>query len=163
MGRNLDDIIKRLPAERQTKIAALSLQKTEEMMAHAQTLADIRKAVGKTQTEVAKQLGIKQHAVSQLEKRSDTYVSTLRRFLQSLGMKLELSVVAKDGARVDLPNFLVAASGGIPAKVVRDRRPLASAKPAVGAQSRRSLKSASSTTRKKTHAARKLSSVLQDA
>ena len=163
MGRNLNDIIKRLPAERQTKIAALSLQKVEEMMAHAQTLADIRKAVGKTQTEVAKQLGIKQHAVSQLEKRSDTYVSTLRRFLQSLGMKLELSVVAKDGARVDLPNFLVAASSGIPAKVARDRRPLASAKPAVGAQSRRGSKSASSTTRKKTHAARKLSSVLQDA
>ncbi len=106
MGRNLDDIIKSLPAKRQTKIAALSKQKVEEMIAHAATLSDFRKAVGKTQVEVAQELGIKQNAVSQLEKRSDTYVSTLRRFLKSLGLTLELSVVDKSGARIDLPNFL---------------------------------------------------------
>ena len=106
MGRNLDDIIESLPAERQAKIASLSRKKVEEMIAHAATLTDFRKAVGKTQAEVAKELGIKQNAVSQLEKRSDTYVSTLRRFLKSLGMTLELSVVAKNGARIDLPNFL---------------------------------------------------------
>jgi DNA-binding XRE family transcriptional regulator len=105
MGRNLDDIIRSLPADRQAKIATLSHKKVEEMIAHAATLTDFRKAVGKTQAEVAKELGIKQNAVSQLEKRSDTYVSTLRRFLKSLGMTLELSVVAKTGARIDLPNF----------------------------------------------------------
>jgi transcriptional regulator with XRE-family HTH domain len=106
MGRNLDDIIKSLPAKRQKKIAALSNQKVEEMIAHAATLSDFRKAVGKTQVEVAQELGIKQNAVSQLEKRSDTYVSTLRRFLKSLGMTLELSVIDKNGSRIDLPNFL---------------------------------------------------------
>lgn len=106
MGRNLDDVIKSLPAERQAKIANLSDKKVAEMIAHATTLTDFRKAVGKTQAEVAKVLGIKQNAVSQLEQRSDTYVSTLRRFLKSLGMTLELSVIAKDGARIDLPNFL---------------------------------------------------------
>lgn len=106
MGRNSDDIIKSLPAERQAKIVALSQKMVEEMMVEAKTLADFRKALGKTQVEVAKILGIKQNAVSQLEKRSDTYVSTLRKFLQSLGMKLELSVVAQNGARFDLPNFL---------------------------------------------------------
>ncbi len=106
MGRNLDDVIKSLPAGRQEKITALSQKKVEEMIAHAATLTDFRKAVKKTQAEVAKELGIKQNAVSQLEKRSDTYVSTLRRFLKSLGMTLELSVVAKNGTRIDLPNFL---------------------------------------------------------
>lgn len=106
MGRNLDDIIKNLPAKRQTKIAALSKQKVEEMIAHAATLSDFRKAVGKTQAEVAEELGINQNAVSQLEKRSDTYVSTLRRFLKSLGLTLELSVVDKSGTRIDLPFFL---------------------------------------------------------
>lgn len=106
MARNLDDIIKSLPADRQAKIAELSHKKIEEMLAHAATLTDFRKAVGKTQAEVAKELGIKQNAVSQLEKRSDTYVSTLRRFLKSLGMTLELSVVAENGLRIDLPNFL---------------------------------------------------------
>ena len=107
MGRNLDDVIKSLPADRQAKIAALTQEKVEEMIAHAATLTDFRKAVGKTQAEVAKELGIKQHAVSQLESRSDTYVSTLRRYLKSLGMTLELSVVGKNGIRIDLPNFLL--------------------------------------------------------
>ena len=106
MGRNLDDIIKSMPAGRQAKIAALAQTKIEEMIASAATLTDFRKAVGKTQVEVARELGIKQHAVSQLENRTDTYVSTLRRFLKSLGMTLELSVIAKDGTRIDLPNFL---------------------------------------------------------
>ncbi|MEG2031407.1 MAG: XRE family transcriptional regulator [Janthinobacterium sp.] len=106
MGRNLNDVIHSLPAERQAKIAALSQEKMQEMIAHAATLTDFRKAVGKTQAEVARELGIQQHAVSQLEKRTDTYVSTLRRFLQSLGMTLELSVVAQNGVRIELHNFL---------------------------------------------------------
>ncbi len=106
MGRNLDDIIDSLPKDRQKKIEALSVKKIEDMIAHAETLTDFRKAVGKTQVQVAKQLGIKQHAVSQLEKRSDTYVSTLRRFLKALDLNLELSVVAKNGNRINLPNFL---------------------------------------------------------
>ncbi|USX22928.1 helix-turn-helix domain-containing protein [Oxalobacteraceae bacterium OTU3REALA1] len=106
MGRNIEDVIQSLPADRQAKIADLSNKKIAEMLTYAATLADFRKAVGKTQAEVAKKLGINQNAVSQLENRADTYVSTLRRFLKSLGMTLELSVVAKNGARIDLPNFL---------------------------------------------------------
>ena len=106
MGRNLDEIIKGLPKDRQQKINELSAQKVDDMLAHAKTLADFRKAVGKTQAEVAKELGIKQHAVSQLEKRSDTYVSTLRRFLKTLDLSLEFAVVTRKGVRVSLPNFL---------------------------------------------------------
>lgn len=105
MGRNLDEVINKLPPDRQARIASLAEKKVEEMIAHAATLADFRKAVGRTQVEVAKELGIKQNAVSQLEKRSDTYVSTLQRFLQSLGMTLELSVVSKNGTRISLPHF----------------------------------------------------------
>jgi DNA-binding XRE family transcriptional regulator len=64
MGRNLDDIIKSLPAKRQTKITTLSKQKVEEMIPHASTLSDFRKAVGKTQAEVVQELGINQNTVS---------------------------------------------------------------------------------------------------
>lgn len=45
MGRNLDKIINSLPAKRQTKIAAISKQKVEEMIAQAATLSDFRNAV----------------------------------------------------------------------------------------------------------------------
>lgn len=106
MGRNLDDIIDNLPAERRAKIKTLSQKKVEEMMAHAATLADFRKAVGKTQVEVAKELGIKQNAVSQLESRSDCYLSTLRKVLKSFGVTLELAVITPNGVRIKLPNFL---------------------------------------------------------
>lgn len=106
MGRNLDDIIKSLPVERQARIADIARKNVEEMIAHATALSDFRKAVGKTQAEVGKILGINQNAVSQLESRSDTYVSTLRRFLASLELTLELSVIDKNGVRIELPNFL---------------------------------------------------------
>ena len=105
MGRKLNDIINRLPAGRKAGIEALARQKTDEMLAYAKTLADFRKALGKTQTEVAAELGIKQHAVSQLEQRSDIYVSTLQRFVQSLGMRLEFSLTTPAGVRIALPDF----------------------------------------------------------
>ena len=108
MARDLDDIIASLPRARQKKIIERSAQKVEEMMAHAKTLTDVRNSFGKTQVEVGEVLGIKQNAVSQLEKRSDTYVSTLRKFLKSLGLYLELSVVSKSGERFDLPNLFLA-------------------------------------------------------
>ncbi len=113
MGRNIDDVIQSLPPERQKKITSASHKKVDDMLAHATTLTDFRKAVGKTQAEVAKSLGINQNAVSQLEKRSDTYVSTLRRFLKSLDLTLELSVVNQNGVRVDLPNFLQWPAGSV--------------------------------------------------
>lgn len=105
MGRSLNEVVKKLPSSRQMTVERLAQKKIEEMLAHAQTLKDFRKAVGKTQAQVAESLGIKQHAVSQLEQRSDTYVSTLRKFLETLGMRLELSVVTAKGTKIELPSF----------------------------------------------------------
>jgi hypothetical protein len=61
--------------------------------------------VGKTQVEVAQKLGIKQHAISQLESRADLYVSTLDKYVRALGHKLELALITADGERVELPNL----------------------------------------------------------
>lgn len=105
MGRTLKEVMKTLPASRRAKVESLAQKKVEEMLAHAKTLKDFRKAVGKTQAQVAESLGIKQHAVSQLEQRSDTYVSTLQKFLETLGMRLELSVVTAKGIKIELPSF----------------------------------------------------------
>lgn len=110
MGRNLNEVLASLPIERRRKVDALAQTKVEDMLASARTLADIRKAVGKTQVEVALALGVKQNAISQLEQRSDTYLSTFKRFLVGMGMRLELSVVTADGTRVDLSEFRSAGS-----------------------------------------------------
>lgn len=77
----------------------------EEMLAHDARLTDICKAVAKTQSDVAEELGISESAVAQLESRSELYFSTLRRFLKSYGMTLELSVISENGSRIELPNF----------------------------------------------------------
>lgn len=110
MGRKLSEVIAALPASRQQRIEALAQAKLRDMLAHAQTLGDIRAALGKTQQELAETLGVKQHAISQLERRSDIYLSTLKRFLRGMGMELQLVVVTAEGQRVELPDFRTGAT-----------------------------------------------------
>jgi DNA-binding Xre family transcriptional regulator len=74
-------------------------------MALASKLSELRWAVEKNQTDIAAAMGIGQNAVSQMEKRGDIQLSTLNRYVQSLGFELELAVVASDGARVVLEHF----------------------------------------------------------
>lgn len=105
MGRNIDSIIKSLPPERRKRVMAQSQRMAADMIRHADSLEQLRKAVGKTQAEVAEKLGIKQHAISQLESRADLYVSTLDKYVRALGHKLELALVTADGERVELPNL----------------------------------------------------------
>ncbi|MGH9187683.1 MAG: helix-turn-helix domain-containing protein [Acidimicrobiales bacterium] len=55
------------------------------------SLAELRKARGRTQTHMAKALGISQSDVSKLEYRTDLRLSTLRRYLKALGGDLQVS------------------------------------------------------------------------
>jgi hypothetical protein len=54
---------------------------------------------------VAQTLGIGQNAVSQLENRTDLYLSTLGKYVSALGLQLELALVTAEGQRVPIPNF----------------------------------------------------------
>lgn len=67
-------------------------------------LASVRQSVGRTQAQVAHDLGIRQNNVSRLEARSDMRCSTLRGYLASLGADLEI-YARLDGRLVllDLP------------------------------------------------------------
>ena len=105
MGRNIEDIIKALPAERRSRVKTGAQRMALEMIQHAQSLDELRKAAGKTQAEVAQKLGINQNAVSQLESRTDLYLSTLNKYVGALGHRLELALVTATGERVELPNF----------------------------------------------------------
>ena len=68
----------------------------EEMIRHADSLAEVRTALDKTQVEVARVLNVKQNAVAQLEKRSDLLLSTLRKYVEAMGG--ELAVAVRTGA-----------------------------------------------------------------
>jgi len=54
-------------------------------------LGELRQAREKTQQELAAALGTTQANISQMEKRTDIYLSTLRRYIQALGGDLEIT------------------------------------------------------------------------
>lgn len=105
MGRNIQDIIKTLPGDRRERVKKNAQRMALEMIQHADSLEQLRKAAGKTQTEVAQKLGIKQNAISQLENRADLYLSTLNKYVGALGHRLELALVTATGERVELTHF----------------------------------------------------------
>jgi DNA-binding XRE family transcriptional regulator len=82
MARKLDDVMTALPAKRRAKIE----QRAQELT----SLRDLRQAVAQTQEDLAAVLGVGQDTISRLEQRSDMLLSTLRRYVEGMGGKLEL-------------------------------------------------------------------------
>lgn len=58
--------------------------------AHAQLLGDLRRARTMTQETLAETLGLSQSEVSKIERRTDVYVSTLRRYVEAMGGELQI-------------------------------------------------------------------------
>lgn len=77
------------------------VKKTLESM----PLAEIRKAVGLTQEQLADELEIGQSSVSKLEHATDMYISTLRRFVQALGGELVIRASFPDGRELVIDNL----------------------------------------------------------
>ncbi len=59
-------------------------------------LRALRESAGKTQTELALLSKLAQSELSKIERRDDHMVSTIRRFVEGLGGKLEVSAVFGD-------------------------------------------------------------------
>lgn len=111
---NLDRIRKALTPARRRRIA----NRAATLMAHEQSLQDLRRARGMTQTAMAHALGIGQDGVSRLEQRSDMRLSTLRGYVEALGGRL--SIVAEFPGQA--PVVLSGRSSGERASA-RDERP----------------------------------------
>ena len=67
-------------------------QRVEKELLEA-NLAELRQAVGATQVEAAEAANMTQSELSRLERRPDHLVSTLRRYVESLGGELEVTAV----------------------------------------------------------------------
>jgi hypothetical protein len=87
-ARTLKEVVATLPAGERRRIKA----RAAELIAEEMSLRDLRRAIGKTQTAVARRLKVGQDAVSKLETRTDMYISTLRGFVEAVGGELELMV-----------------------------------------------------------------------
>ncbi|MGR6981014.1 helix-turn-helix domain-containing protein [Testudinibacter sp. P27/CKL/0425] len=89
----LDEMMASLPPQRQAKIKEM----TDELVLEA-GLAMIREDLNLSQKTIAENLGISQPAVAQIEQRgNEIRLSTLKRYVESMGGKLSLTVQMPTG------------------------------------------------------------------
>ncbi|GMR13751.1 MAG: XRE family transcriptional regulator [Gemmatimonadota bacterium] len=85
-------IREKMDPERQERIR----ERTEELLVEL-PLQELRQARALSQQELAEVLGLNQATVSKLERRTDMYLSSLRRFVEAMGGELEISASFPDG------------------------------------------------------------------
>jgi transcriptional regulator with XRE-family HTH domain len=92
MATKFRAIREKMSPERQERIR----KRTEELLAEL-PLQELRQARALSQQELAEVLGLNQATVSKLERRTDMYLSSLRRFVEAMGGELEVSANFPDG------------------------------------------------------------------
>lgn len=105
MARNINEIIATLPKKERDWIGTKAGQMSRDTIAYADSVGEIRKAMDKTQSEIARKLGVGQVAVAQLEKRTDLLLSTLRRYVRAAGAELLLVVRTSQGTEIVLQSL----------------------------------------------------------
>lgn len=88
MGRSRSEIMASLPKERRKAVEA----RTAELIAEVEGLQALRKLTEQSQADMAAKLKIKQPSVHKIEKQTDMYLTTLRRYVEAAGGTLELRV-----------------------------------------------------------------------
>lgn len=94
-GRKWEDVEQELFGDVGTddrEVAALVAQMDAEAEAYEVTLAEIRRLQGLTQVEMAERLGVAQSQIWRIESGRDHKLSTLRRYVETVGGQLDLVV-----------------------------------------------------------------------
>lgn len=92
MKKNFKMLREKRSAEGRARAHALAAKYRAEM-----ALDELREVRAMTQEHLASLLGIKQAAVSKMERRTDMYVSTLRDMVRAMGGQLEISAHFPEG------------------------------------------------------------------
>ena len=100
MAKTFRELVARTGNAKTKRIAA---RRTQELLADM-VLSEIREALGKTQSQMAKAAGMKQPSWAKLEGQSDMMVSTLHKVMKAMGGELEITVRFPQG-RVRLKQF----------------------------------------------------------
>lgn len=99
MVKKFETLLNDLDADRRARIRA----RTDELLA-ALPLNELRKARELSQEEMADLLDVNQATVSKMERRTDMYVSTIRRFVRAMGGELEIRARFPEGV-VEIDQF----------------------------------------------------------
>jgi predicted transcriptional regulator len=92
MNKKFRHILEQMAPERRKRIA----ERTAELLAEL-PLHELRKARDLSQEELAATLGVNQATISKLERRTDMYISTMRRFVDAMGGELEITARFPEG------------------------------------------------------------------
>jgi len=92
MTKKFQNLRNKMSQERREKIDAMTKDMLAEMPMHA-----LRRARQLSQEQLADLLEIKQGSVSKLERRTDLYISTLRRYIEAMGGELTLQARFPEG------------------------------------------------------------------
>ncbi len=84
--------------------AQVEAEAEARLLGEEMDLAQVRRALKLSQDEIAQTLQIGQGSVAKIEKRTDMYVSTLRRFIEAMGGELEIVARFSDHS-VKIRNF----------------------------------------------------------
>jgi len=93
------ELTKDFSPDRQARIEEKVRTLQQEM-----ALAELRQARAHSQADLVKRLKVNQPAIAKMERRTDMYVSNLRRFIEGVGGTLEIVAHFPDGS-VTITNF----------------------------------------------------------
>lgn len=93
MAKKFSDLVAKMSPERRARAQARAQEIMTEM-----ALQELRRARELSQVQLAEALGEKQPNISQLEQRTDMYVSTLRKYIEAMGGELEIIARFPEGA-----------------------------------------------------------------
>jgi ribosome-binding protein aMBF1 (putative translation factor) len=93
MAKKFQNLRNKMSRERLEKIDAMTKSMLAEM-----PMYELRRARQLSQEQLADELDIKQGSVSKLERRTDLYISTLRRYVEAMGGELTLQARFPEGA-----------------------------------------------------------------
>ena len=97
--RPFSELTKAFSPERKARVAAHVSALRTDMALH-----ELRQARERSQEDLARELKVGQPAVAKLERRTDMYVSNLRRYVEALGGSLEITARFPEGS-VNITNF----------------------------------------------------------
>lgn len=101
--------LSKLPIERQERIN----ESAKKLIAHEMSLQEMRKALAISQTEMAERLELGQGDISKFERREDVYVSSVRKYIEAMGGKLELIAKFPEKRRYKIKNIGELADNGL--------------------------------------------------
>ena len=92
MAHKFRELQMKISAERRVRVEERVREAIKEM-----ALDELRAAREFTQAELSQVLRVDQGSISKLERRTDMYIGTLRRYIEAMGGSLQIRAVFPDG------------------------------------------------------------------